>query len=68
MKLSTRAKYGIHAVFDLAQHLDAPQSIKTIAQRQNVPEQYLVQLIAGLRKAGLVRSVRGAQGGYYLAK
>ncbi len=69
MKLSTRAKYGIHAMVDLAvQAGNGPQPIKAIAERQGVPEQYLEQLIAVLRKAGLVHSVRGAQGGYYLAK
>jgi len=69
MKLSTRAKYGIHAMLDLAQRCGAgPQSIKLIAERQGVPEQYLEQLIALLRREGLVNSVRGAQGGYLLSK
>ncbi len=68
MKLSTRGRYGIHAMFDLAQHGgEGPQPIKAIADRQDVPEAYLEQLIAVLRKAGLVTSVRGAQGGYLLA-
>ena len=68
MKLSTRGRYGIHAMFDLAQHGgEGPQPIKAIADRQDVPEAYLEQLIAVLRKAGLVSSVRGAQGGYLLA-
>jgi len=69
MKLSTRAKYGIHAMLDLAQRRGAgPQSIKLIAERQGIPEQYLEQLIALLRREGLVSSVRGAQGGYLLTK
>lgn len=68
MKLSTRAKYGIHAMLDLALNQgQGPQSIKSIAERQSIPEQYLEQLIAVLRREGLVNSVRGAQGGYYLA-
>lgn len=68
MKLSTRAKYGIHAMLDLAMNQgQGPQSIKSIAERQSIPEQYLEQLIAVLRREGLVNSVRGAQGGYYLA-
>lgn len=46
----------------------APQSVKCIAERQGIPEAYLEQLIAPLRKAGLVLSIRGAQGGYILAK
>lgn len=69
MKLSTRAKYGIHAMIDLAYHEGlGPQAIKAIAERQDMPEQYLEQLIALLRRRGLVRSVRGAQGGYLLAR
>ncbi|NLW06779.1 MAG: Rrf2 family transcriptional regulator [Clostridia bacterium] len=67
MKLSTRGEYGLQAMFDLAQHCgEGPISIKTIAERQGISEPYLEQLIAALRKAGLVRSIRGAQGGYIL--
>ena len=69
MKLSTRGRYGIHAMYDLAVHYgDGPQSIKCIAERQNVPEAYLEQLIAMLRRAKLVISNRGAQGGYRLSR
>ena len=69
MKLSTKGRYGIHAMYDLAQYGEQiPQSIKAIAERQNIPEAYLEQLIGALRKSGLVRSVRGAQGGYLLAR
>jgi Rrf2 family protein len=68
MKLSTRGRYGIHAMYDLAKHYgDGPQSIKLIAERQGIPEAYLEQLIAILRKEKLVISNRGAQGGYRLA-
>lgn len=68
MKLSTRGRYGIHAMYDLAEHYgDGPQSIKCIAERQGIPEAYLEQLIAILRKEKLVISNRGAQGGYRLA-
>ena len=68
MKLSTRGRYGIHAMYDLADHYgDGPQSIKCIAERQGIPEAYLEQLIAILRKEKLVISNRGAQGGYRLA-
>ena len=68
MKLSTRGRYGVKAMFDLAtnQH-KGPVSLKSIAQRQKLSEAYLEQLFANLRKAGLVKSVRGAQGGYLLA-
>lgn len=69
MKLSTRCRYGIHAMFDLAQNVGCgPQTIRAIAERQMVPEQYLEQIIGTLRREGLVTSVRGAQGGYMLAR
>ncbi|MGB9663024.1 MAG: RrF2 family transcriptional regulator [Moorellaceae bacterium] len=69
MKLSTRGEYGLRAMFDLAQRYgEGPISLKSVAERQDISEHYLEQLIAALRKAGLVRSVRGAQGGYILAK
>lgn len=69
MKLSTGGQYGIHAMLDLAQNSrTSPQSIKSIAERQGIPEAYLEQLIGKLKKQGLVKSVRGAQGGYLLAE
>ena len=69
VKLSTRGRYGIHAMFDLAQNGAAgPVPIKAIAERQLIPEAYLEQLIAVLRRDDLVRSVRGAQGGYQLSR
>ncbi|MDA8213217.1 MAG: Rrf2 family transcriptional regulator [Clostridia bacterium] len=69
MKLSTKGHYGVKAMFDLAQHYgEGPIPLKSVAERQDLSEHYLEQLIAGLRKAGLVKSVRGAQGGYTLAK
>ncbi|WP_206812670.1 RrF2 family transcriptional regulator [Paradesulfitobacterium ferrireducens] len=69
MKLSTKGRYGLKAMFDLAQHFgEGPISLKSIAERQDISEHYLEQLISGLRKAGLVKSVRGAQGGYVLGR
>ena len=69
MKLSTRGRYGIHAMYDLALNADCgPQSIKAIAEREAIPEAYLEQLIAILKKEKLVTSIRGAQGGYKLAR
>ena len=69
MKLSTRGRYGIHAMYDLAVCAEeGPRSIKAIAERQDIPEAYLEQLIAALRKAQLVTSTRGAQGGYALSR
>ena len=69
MKLSTKGHYGLQAMFDLAlHHGEGPIPLKNVAGRQDISEHYLEQLIAGLRKAGLVKSLRGAQGGYTLAR
>lgn len=69
MKLSTRGRYGLKAMFDLALNYgDGPISLTSIAERQAISVNYLEQLISPLRKAMLVESVRGAQGGYMLAK
>ena len=69
MKLSTRGRYGIHAMYELAANYGgSPLSIKAVAEKQNIPEAYLEQLIAVLRKDELVVSIRGAQGGYRLAR
>lgn len=68
MKLSTKGRYGLKAMFDLAIYYgEGPITLKSIAERQLISDHYLEQLIAGLRKAGLVKSVRGAQGGYMLS-
>jgi len=69
LKFSTKGEYGLRAMFDLAQHYGkGPTSLRSVAERQGISEHYLEQLIASLRKAGLVKSVRGAQGGYMLAR
>ncbi|MBB6623064.1 Rrf2 family transcriptional regulator [Clostridium gasigenes] len=69
MKLSTKGRYGVKAMVDLSIHYgDTPVSIKTISKRQNISEYYLEQLFSPLRKAGLIKSIRGAQGGYVLNK
>lgn len=69
MRLSTRGHYGLKAMFDLAQNYGSgPISLKTVAERQNLSDHYLEQLIAMLKKSGLVKSMRGAQGGYVLAR
>ena len=68
MKLSTKGKYGLYAMFYLAQHDGCgPQPLKAVAEI-GVSEDYLEQLLGNLRRAGLVHTVRGAQGGYQLAK
>lgn len=68
MQVTTRGKYGVKAMFELAMRYgDGPVPLHQIAEQQDLPEHYLEQLIGPLRKANLVRSVRGAQGGYMLA-
>ncbi len=69
MKLSTKGRYGVKAMVELAIHYgSSPLSIKTISQRQGISEYYLEQLFSPLRRAKLINSIRGAQGGYVLAK
>lgn len=69
MKLSTKGRYGLRAMIDLARYCEMePVSINSIAARQDISERYLEQLVALLKKAGLVKSIRGASGGYILAK
>ena len=69
MKLSTTGRYGLRAMIDLADYSEEmPQSIACIAARQSISDSYLEQLMAKLKKAGLITSIRGAQGGYVLAK
>ncbi len=69
MMLSTRSRYGLRAMFDLAMNYGSrPVSLKSVAERQKLPEQYLEQIVIGLRKANLVKGLRGAQGGYVLTR
>lgn len=69
MKLSTKGRYGLKAMFELSiNQKDGPVPLKLIARNQNISDQYLEQIFSKLRKANLVQSVRGAQGGYLLAK
>jgi Rrf2 family transcriptional regulator, cysteine metabolism repressor len=69
MKVSTRGEYGVRAMVALAKHYgDGPVSINMVAKESLVPYAYLEQLIVPLRKAGLVESKRGAQGGYQLTR
>jgi Rrf2 family transcriptional regulator, iron-sulfur cluster assembly transcription factor len=68
MKLTTRGHYSVKALLDLSlQPHYGPASVNAIARRQNLPAPFLEKLLIELRQAGLVRSVRGAQGGYQLA-
>lgn len=67
MKISTKGRYGLRALVDLAENETGKAiPIREISERQNISEQYLEQLFATLRKAKLVKSVRGAHGGYML--
>ena len=69
MRLSTKGRYGARAMLDLALNSgEGPVLLRDIAKRQEVSEKYLEHSITTLRKAGLVRSIRGARGGYVLAK
>jgi Rrf2 family transcriptional regulator, iron-sulfur cluster assembly transcription factor len=68
MKLSTKGRYGLRAVLDLAIHnAEDAVALSQIAERQGISMNYLEQLIAKLKRAGLVNGIRGAQGGYKLA-
>jgi Rrf2 family cysteine metabolism transcriptional repressor len=67
MKLSTKGRYGVKAMVDLAiNYGEEPVSIKSISERQSISEYYLEQLFSTLRRAELIKSIRGAQGGYIL--
>ena len=69
MKLSSRSRYGFRALLELAiAHGSDPLQIRTIAEQQKISNKYLEQLIAMMKSAGLVKSVRGPKGGYLLAK
>ena len=69
MKISTKGRYALRLMIDLATNDDGnPIRIKDVAERQNISDKYLEQIISALNKAGFVRSVRGPQGGYSLKK
>ncbi len=69
MKLTTRGHYSVKALLDLSlQSGYGPTSVKAIATRQDLPAPYLEKLLIQMRRAGLVKSVRGVQGGYQLAR
>ena len=69
MKISTKGRYSVTALYELAQRYgEGPVSLKCVAQGKGLSENYLEQLMVPLRRAGIVQSIRGAQGGYMLAK
>lgn len=67
MRISTKGRYGLRCMVDLAVNSAGDQvSIKSIAERQGISENYLEQVFSALRKAGIVKSIKGSQGGYIL--
>ena len=69
MKLSTKGRYGLMAMYNLKENMGkGPIALKDIARDENPPESYLEQLFTLLRRADLVKSIRGAGGGYVLAR
>lgn len=69
MRITTKGEYGLRVMAELARHLGQGHTpLSEVAQRQGLPLAYLEQIIAPLRKAGLVKSKRGAKGGYALAQ
>lgn len=69
MSFSTRGRYGTRAMLDLALHYgEGPVPLSSVAKRQEISQKYLDQLVMSLKTIGLVRSIRGARGGYVLAR
>lgn len=72
MRLSTKTRYGVRAIFDIAYHSHAQPGVaaqaKDIARRESIPLRYLEQIFQDLKRAGLVESKRGPRGGYYLKR
>ena len=69
MKLSTKGRYGLRAFIDIARYSEEePVSLASVAKRQDISISYLEQLISKIKKAGLITSVRGANGGYELSR
>ncbi|MDD7334394.1 MAG: Rrf2 family transcriptional regulator [Lachnospiraceae bacterium] len=69
MKISTKGRYALRLMIDLAMNsIGEPVSLKDVAKRQGISEKYLEQIISVLNRAGYVKSIRGAQGGYLLRR
>ncbi|MBN2054691.1 Rrf2 family transcriptional regulator [bacterium] len=69
MRLSTRIRYGLRAMMELAEHReDTPLLVKHISDRQEISKKYLENLLIALKNGGLVRSIRGSKGGYRLTR
>jgi Rrf2 family protein len=69
MKLSTKGRYGTRAMIDIAAHAEkGPCVMKDISRRQDISPKYLDHILSALRRAGLIKNIRGKGGGYILAK
>ena len=68
MKLSSKARYAIEAMFELALHPDAPVTLASIAEGQRISQSYMEQLFMRLRRGGLIEGARGPGGGYRLGR
>lgn len=68
MNLTSKSRYGIKIMLDLANHIDRTTLRRDIVARQGIPADYLDQILLRLRRAGLVKSLRGRTGGYHLAR
>jgi Rrf2 family protein len=69
MKISTRGRYGIRLLIDLAEHAgESHTALANVAERQKISVRYLEQVAVILRRAGFIRSIKGASGGYALAR
>ncbi len=67
--ISTKGVYGLSAMYELSKHdMESPMQIKEISSKASIPQNYLEQLLSKLRRAELVKSIRGARGGYILAR
>lgn len=69
MKISTKGRYGLIALVDICLYsIDEMATVKSISERQNISERYLEQIFSALRKGGIIKSKKGAQGGYFLTR
>ncbi|MGE5544007.1 MAG: RrF2 family transcriptional regulator [Bacillota bacterium] len=69
MKLSTKGRYGLRAMLNLAIHKDeGPNAVYLVAEREGISDRYLEQIMTSLKRAGLIKSIRGPQGGYVLTR
>jgi Rrf2 family protein len=69
MRLTTKVRYGVRAIFDIAyQSAGLPVAVKDISKRQAIPQRYLEQILHNLKKARIIKSIRGPNGGYVLGR